>query len=373
MVLTRRARQAQNSPLLILPTEIFSEIISQCDRNSKLAMCTVSKFFHQLADPLLYEVVNFDCAHTLFLFAKRLTVYPQCAQWVKAMTIQEMPCIHEDYRPDFDDPETIITHIFKAATALRELHIVVHDHVQEMWKSWSLPSLRTLDVIGDSSDVEYLHVKPMLSFLGNHPEITQTRFLCPLPQTLSPILLPNLSVFSGLDHVLSNVLQNNPCNLQVVELIVCYHGTAEMMEALAVCPRLTTLTIRLSGDEDEDVGSQALHHVSCSLPRLTCLAIVARVGLKSKDVQESVRESLVALKALRYFGYLYPGPTVGNSMRQRIANTWLKACPTLQECSVERDMDDHVPYKFHRSSNGTAWPTKDTDALERTMVFHQQS
>ncbi|KAJ7593885.1 hypothetical protein C8J56DRAFT_1160630 [Mycena floridula] len=313
-VLTRRATLAQKSILNVLPNELTTEIIWLCDSSSQAALCRVSKLSKQLAHRLLYHTARLNLPRKFVSFHAGLSANPQYGAWVKNIDAGK-------WHPLFSDRSACVTAILNITTELHQLTVCAED--VPYLETMSFAHLRILTIKGYPS---YDYLSLFTSFLNCYLAISHlaVNFTYPIPSEIPRADLPNLATFDGRDL---NLLGHTPRLISMQISIT----QPEDLDVLARFP--SCLNIRIYADR-----LVRMYHVQdvlkrLPLPHLKSCMILDYDSESFSRLESVIAEELSRFKQLESF-CLVISAVKGSGDRASTIESWLKSCPSLQECAL---------------------------------------
>ncbi|KAJ7589838.1 hypothetical protein C8J56DRAFT_1025175 [Mycena floridula] len=342
-VLTRRAALAQKSILNVLANELTTEIISLCDLKTQAILCCVSKLFRQLSEPMMYRIVvlegrlvDSELVFPHAAFASALSAKPHRGAWVKDLDCATMHPLSDDTHLQAATLHTILSR----TTELRRLCLTIWKTEWEYLEGCSFPELCSLRISMCGFERDANRPQPsstIASFLNRHPALSCLSIFMadPIPFLIS---LPNLLIFEGTHSTCNTTLLENSPKLRSVNLQI----NNENLNVLKDLSRFRLCNeVFIQGDDGlEPDGENHLQEIldilKRHLPYLRSLTILLLFCGDGPAFASTIVEHLGDFKHLESFGCLTLNSLCSTEQqRDSILDSWIKSCPTLQECVLQ--------------------------------------
>ncbi|KAJ7581546.1 hypothetical protein C8J56DRAFT_1057525 [Mycena floridula] len=294
------------SILNVLPNELTIHIIALCDPKTHAALCRVSKLFWHFAEPKMYEVR---------------------AAWVINLSI--------DTGNDSDILRSL-NDILRRTKELSRLCLRILDTHSTRFQTWSFPQLRTFSLT-------FLHSKDhtantsdfLVSFLNRHPGLSRLSLHAgestPALVYLPSLNLPNLIAFKGTHSIL-----NSSPKLRSVKVRFNKSNGQNALNNLSRFGACDAVAVEGEWDLNDQDVQEIFSTLKQQVPHLTTLTIRLFIPDSRPDFASTIAEHLQGFTHIQSFGFfglrhcLY----ASEQHRDSLLESWVEACPTLQECML---------------------------------------
>ncbi|KAJ7583271.1 hypothetical protein C8J56DRAFT_953508 [Mycena floridula] len=304
-VLTRRAALAQKSISNVIPNELSTAIISLCETSTKSALCRVSKLFKLLAEPQLYRIVTLPDKAGIISFQAALTANPRYAAWVRNLRIVSPWVISP-----VDDTMKPINYILQSTTELRWLLLGLAPDYLLTLKRLSFPHLHSLKIHTLDCDQAVI-----AEFLNRHPTLLHLALFFKPQRRMDALAvanLPNLVTYEGFRTpprmLNANKLRSIRLRAQDIDDLTCFPRCQDYI----IIPGIQGIVKRLK------------HH----LPRIRYCIFDMWISKEWQNLQDFKQLESFGL----FFNYECTLETLSDEYRNSFIHSWVKKCPTLQEC-----------------------------------------